>query len=228
MPKRTRSGRAYMRPKKRVRTSKATKALNLAKRVYRNTKPEIKHFDSERSLFSIIGSGTRWSLIGDNNPEFQTGQDIVQGTGDDHRVGDKIRMLSLYFKYQVYLPNSSAAQYASARVMIVKAKQPNESGLDVTDVYFDLASNPMIARRNIDKQGLFTVLYDRVHRMAKNQTSQNQFHKAYIRTRDEVHFHASSQKVNKNAYFLLVYSDQASASNAPIANMLFRAAFTDA
>lgn len=63
--------------------------------------------------------------------------------------------------------------------------------------------------------------------MSKNQTSQNQFHKAYIRVRDEVGFHASSQKINKNAYFLLAYSDQAAPANAPIMNAYFRCAFTD-
>lgn len=228
MPKRMRSTQTR-RPIKRARVSKATKALNLAKRVYRNTKPEVKHFDSERTSHTIIGSGTRWSLIGDNSTEFQTGQDIVQGTGDDHRVGDKIRMLSLYFKYQVYLPTGSAAQFASCRIIIVKSKLPNESSLSVSDgfVSSDMTSFPMIARRNVDKAGLYTVLYDRVHKFAKNQSNQIQHHKAYIRLRDEVVFNASSQKINKNAYFLLAYSDQAAPANAPIMHAFFRCAFTD-
>lgn len=228
MPKRSRS--YTHRPNKRARTSKATKALNLAKRVYRNTKPEVKYLDTSLFDYQVPRTGTRWSVFGTNSTLLNPLKDIIQGTADSNRIGDKIRMLSLYMKYSCYIPTSSASVFSALRIMIVKIKLPNDASLSTSDVYFDTGVDPMIARRNIDTTAVVKVLYDRVHRMAKNQTSQNQYHNGYVRLRDEVVFEnatPATQKIVKNAYFVVAYSTDSVTANQPRLSINMRAAYTD-
>lgn len=217
------------RPLKRRRLSKSTAALRIAKRALRQNRPEVKIFDSSQQSLQMLKSGTRFSLIGDNSTEFQAGQDIVQGTGDDHRVGDKIRSKSMYLKYRVWIPATSALTASQmVRVAVIKFKMPNGKSLSVTDVYNDLATDPMIARRNTEKSDMFTILHDRVHRLKKDQNSQDILVKKYIKLNEEVVFDGSSQLINKNAYFLAFWSDIPSGTDTPKLSLNFRYAFTDA
>lgn len=233
--KRKHTTQRMARPLKRRRVSQSTAALRLARKAYRCAKPEVKVFDSAQTGLYMIRSGTRTSLIGDNSTEFQPGQDIVQGTGDDHRVGDKIRSKSIYLKYRVYIPDNFALNYTEmVRIMLIKTKLPNGSSLSVTDVYNDLGVDPILARRNTEKASAFTVLYDKTHKLRKDDIHQQYQVNKYIKLNEEVVFNASSQKINKNAYFLVYYSEippldpsNPGATATPRLDLFFRYAFTD-
>lgn len=89
---------------------------------------------------------------------------IAQGTGESQRVGRKVTIKQLHWRYTVSRPeNLSSADLSSGdivRVILYEDKQCNGSAAAVTDI---LETNDYQSFRNLANSGRFSILYDKTH-----------------------------------------------------------------
>lgn len=110
----------------------------------------------EMKWFDVSGStnmGATGSIIESFNK-------VVQGTGESQRIGRKLNILSMYFKFQILLPNSTDPTLSECnyRIVIYQDKQANGASATTTSLY----TNPsIVAFRNLSENNRFNILYDK-------------------------------------------------------------------
>lgn len=91
---------------------------------------------------------------------------IAQGTGESQRVGRKVTIKQLHWRYTITRPeNLSAADLSSGdivRVIVYEDKQCNGTAATVTDI---LEDNDYQSFRNLANSGRFSIIYDKTHDM---------------------------------------------------------------
>jgi len=85
---------------------------------------------------------------------------IQQGTTDTTRIGRKITVKKIKWRFRIDLPATATAGNTSdqVRLVVLLDKQANGAAPAVTDVYAD---NNVLSFRNLDNTGRFVVLMDR-------------------------------------------------------------------
>lgn len=116
---------------------------------------ELKFFDENGSEASIPDTGTI-TFFSINN--------IVQGTGEDERIGRKCTIKSLHVRYHVTLPSTLDPQDVGSpdtlRFIIFVDSQANGTNAEVTDI---LESASFQSFRNLANSQRFTILCDKFH-----------------------------------------------------------------
>jgi hypothetical protein len=120
----------------------------------RGPKMEIKYVDNAATddNFNLVG-GTPWILL----------NGIVQGAGNNQRIGNKISMKALRMKGQVI--NLATAVQTYARLLVVYDKQPNGALPTYATVMqtrdsTGAATNTAFSDPNFDNKERFTILRD--------------------------------------------------------------------
>lgn len=121
--------------------------------MYKRAGVELKAVDTTVSHVPSSTSGTITSSV----------NVVAQGSGEDERVGRKINIKALHFRYRLTLPlvNASATEPDSdlVRVIFFVDRQTNGTAATVTDV---LESADVHSYCNLSNQGRFAIIWDRV------------------------------------------------------------------
>lgn len=154
---------------KAKRTSVARRALNIAKRVARTTRPEIKG-----AYLSFIPAGgvgvaiNQWSSL----PATYSLLDMItQGVGLNQRIGMKIKLVSLDIRFEVIV-NTSAFEWKKFNdIMWIIIGTKNDNILPaVGSIWEDPARASLshrVDRTDTDWSEAYTILYKRKKRMVQ-------------------------------------------------------------
>ena len=131
------------------------KAFAPVPQIYRRgPKMEVKYVDNAATddNFQLVG-GTPWILI----------NGIVQGAGNNQRIGNKVSLKALRMKGQII--NLATAVQTHARLLVVYDKQPNGALPTYATVMqtrdnAGAASNTAFSDPNFDNKERFTILRD--------------------------------------------------------------------
>lgn len=91
---------------------------------------------------------------------------VVQGAGESNRIGRKVTLKKIMFKYSVACPAlswTSSKTYDVVRVIIYHDKQANGATAAVTDI---LETDTYHSFNNLANKGRFKILYDKLHTLA--------------------------------------------------------------
>lgn len=185
-----RSSTVYVRKPK----SLAKKAYSLAKKVnYKVNKEELKYVDTTVSGANMDNTGLVQHLTS-----------ISESTNPTGRIGRKVCLRSIYFKYsQIYLGEAQAL----TRVLIINWKD-NRNGVAPSplDVLQTVAPT---ADRNIQTAKSFNVLYDKVHNLIADQSNKQVYRKVFKRLRSTVQWDGpgASSDLTYGHLFILFLSD---------------------
>lgn len=108
---------------------------------------EIKYWDVVHSNYAI-----------DTTPEVVTSLNLIpQGTTDQTRIGNKIRITKIHFKGSVSWSATNDIRFGEVRIVLVLDKQANGANPAWADV-FDASGQPVDQFRNMDNSERFMVL----------------------------------------------------------------------
>lgn len=213
------------RTKKTPKTTaqKADKALRIARRVQHLDKPELKHI-------SVSGSGI--TVPQSTSPSmYDIGTNIATGTGYTDRIGDRVRLVNLSFRFQL-VSNILSTVDDIIRLVVFKMKEPKGVAQTLSDV---LETNTIVT--NImspyrwDNRTNFTILHDRTYKLINSQTTTTQKPQNQYKVNIPLHgsvmkFQGDSTTVNdNNLYFFIVGIN---GTNTPTWNYYYRMTYTDA
>lgn len=157
--KRTKSGR-YKR-KRNVyakRTfNKGVKALRIARQIQRSLNTEKKWVDRFNTAATASSVAQIISLC-----------DLQQGTTAESRIGENIKLVSLYLK--MWLSISNAATNTAIRVMIVEDKQCNGTTFILSDLLEHVGSptQQVVSPLNLNNKYRFKIHFDKVYILSIN------------------------------------------------------------
>jgi hypothetical protein len=100
-----------------------TKRLNRLERVSR---PEVKYHLSESGAFDTVGS-TSGTLI---QP-----QQLQQGNGRNHRIGDKVKSRNIRFQAILKMPNNPSNPTCAVRILVLRSKFTGAATSDMPNWY---------------------------------------------------------------------------------------------
>jgi len=173
---------------------------------------------------------------------------IAQGDGDNERVGDKVRLAGLNWKYWVQNGLGAAAPANTlVRVLMFQYKGPSaaENSLTFMNKLFipDTSAGggdkrgPM-ANRNTDYMDLFNIIYDKVHTMCGTQTASvpvppnyAHFVTKYLKLSKcakIINYVNGSTTSGNNNIFVLIWSFNNSVTDNPTFSHEFQLHYTDA
>ncbi len=135
-------------------TTSAVAARRAARHAYRANK-ELKFFDTT----AAFNAGGVIVVGGEIDASMNL---IVQGTGENERIGRKCVVKSIHIKGDVELPTLAGAgggNFDRCRIIVYVDKQANGATAAVTDI---LQSADILSHRNLSNTGRFTVLQDQV------------------------------------------------------------------
>lgn len=125
---------------------------------------ERKSIDVIQNYTEINSSGNEFALAASN---------IVQGTGDTERIGNKITAKSLHLRWQLKIGESSVVPndaYNQIRLMVIKYETDDPSiAPSATDFLENLnVLNPeevMVSPYKRDSNYQFNIMYDKIHNL---------------------------------------------------------------
>lgn len=89
---------------------------------------------------------------------------IAQGTGESQRIGRKVTIRSLFWRYHLQLPTINAGTSTAVsdvvRVVVYQDSQTNGAAAAVTDI---LETDNYQSFNNLANSGRFKILYDKQH-----------------------------------------------------------------
>ncbi len=111
------------RTRRKPRNRTLTKRLNRLERVVR---PEVKYHLSESGAFDTVGS-VSGTLI---QP-----QQLQQGSGRNHRIGDKVKSRNIRFQAILKLPSAPASPTCAVRILVLRSKFTGAATSDMPNWY---------------------------------------------------------------------------------------------
>lgn len=171
--------------------------------------PEVKYFDVSNSAQTVTTTGYVNSLQG-----------ISQGTGPNERIGDKLQLLSNFFRLAMSVNATATTNFL--RVIIFRDKQANLSGAPgVTDV---LQTASYLSPLNNSYSMRFKVYFDKTYAMDA-ESAGTQVDKIFRKMRFQTEYSTSSTGIRTNNLCILMISDQA--TNGPTVSWYNRVKFRD-
>lgn len=159
-----------------------------------NQKKEVRHLITryekkrvERKQFAAARAFNTWSVIdgpftaatpGVYNSNLTAG--IVQGIGDDQRIGDMISLESIHIKLGLYnFVGVNANTWVNFRVIVYQYKSESSTPL-MAELFLSSAANVgnttgTYSPRNIDNMGIYTMLYDKIIHTEQGQPNAANF-----------------------------------------------------
>ncbi len=193
----------------------ALKALALARNLRGMLNVERKLKETDKTGTSISTSPSGADII-----------TLVQGTSNNTREGDQIKVVSIYFRYVISM--HASATDTSVRILLVQDKQCNGTAVSWADVLSSATSpDSLVAFNNLDNKYRFNILYDRVHQMSINGR-RNIYGKFYKKCAIKVRYSSNLGTVadiNTNNLAILWVSDEA--SNTPAMELISRVRYVD-
>ncbi len=120
------------------------KRSTLAKRVTRlekNNRPEVKFAQFESGAFDTVGSVSGTLL----RP-----QQLLQGTGRNNRIGDKVKSRNIRFQALLKMPDSpSSTGSCAVRILVLRSKIQNPSTSDMPSWYGVVDEDKFFVLRDI-------------------------------------------------------------------------------
>lgn len=177
---------------------------------------EVKSRSVENVGVSITNAGTISSLS----------NTISTGTGSANRVGDRVHLKSVFFRYEANC--NSTATYDNIRTIVFKW---NSEGIPTVADVLSLTSSAAIrhlSQLNYSNRHLYRILYDNTYLISDFSNADLpavQIDKFYIKNLGHAQWDPSANPVKGHIYFLQI-SD--SASLFPTAQWTARVKFTDA
>lgn len=119
---------------------------------------EMKFFDQEINEGSLAANGTIF-LNGSAEASILR---IPQGTGESERIGRKLTIRKIAWRYEITIDLQVAATLTdqTIRVILYNDKQTNGTAATTTDI---LEQNDRFSFRNLTNSGRFRILYDKKH-----------------------------------------------------------------
>lgn len=238
--KRRRYGRRYGRRPYRL-GRRVRKVERKVRRINRSVETKVLDFFTDGE--ETVNNSAKYFGFLDN---------INQGTGRDERIGTKIKITSIHFRY--YLKGSSQALSSSdfwntARVWLVVDKQPRVPGtppsassqiFQTTDYIGTIpdATAFVLTPYNWENRGRYKILYDKVHYMSTWATTTaasywtpmapyfRVYGKKYKKMNLIVHYDDDGNAVIKNALWLGFYANS-TALPSPSMQLCLRVRYQD-
>lgn len=199
------------------RSSTADKALSLAKK---NQKQLVS--SAKEKTYDGTGTVNQSGVMHNLNT-------IAEGTGEDEREGQAIKLKSISLRYVARSHNSSSNTLL--RLILVRDTQqvidtaPTPSMILQSVGGSPSADNPILAHYNVSQNKRFVVKMDRVVTVSDG-TIQQKFGQAYIKCGTNVLYNgAATSDIQKGGYYLLVISNEA--TNLPSVNLQYRMQWYD-
>jgi len=206
---------------RRVTLRRRLPGWGLIRRTY--TIPELKYRDESASGVSIDESGISALFNG-----------MEQGAANQRRIGQKIQMRSINFKYWITATGTTVA--SMVRIMVVLDMQPNGAQATPADVLEDPAVNfNIVSSLQMANSARFRVLWDKRYKIVGTST---------IVTSEYLCFDETFQKLNHpveysdtsagditdiitGALFFLAFSTSATGANQPLITWWGRVRYHD-
>lgn len=149
--KRKYNGSRRKRTYKRRRTAK--RAFGLAKKAYKLSKQETRHYDLSAESLAI-----NWSV-----PIIVNLNTLIEGDEEEDRQGDTITNMSLSCKFTITPPTTNTTTNLSVIRLLVFRWEPNlATGLNIDDLFTDVDQAQLVySHFNWRNKGMFTVYYDK-------------------------------------------------------------------
>lgn len=164
-----------------------------------------------------------------NNYSASTVVACVQGTANTNRIGRTIRVLSIFFRYQV-LMNTSAAD-TLVRQCIVVDKQPNNAEPTAGEVFAD-TNFPAILTTAYNWASIqarrFNILYDRIDKLISTSNTELVVGQFYKKCNLEVTYDGNAgtiADVLKNNIAIIQFTNEP--TNQPVIYSFIRIMFVD-
>lgn len=220
-------GRHYKRRAKKTPKScaaKAEQALRICRYVQFRDKPELKHIDVSGSSIAITPT---------TSPTvYDIGTDIVSGSGYNDRIGDRVRLVNLNFRFQLGSALTGVLDDL-CRLVIFKVKEPKGVAQTLSDIIqTNTAVTNVYSPLRWDTRANFTILYDKVYRLNNADTSGSSYALRYnYKVNIPLHgsimkFQGDSATVNDNNLFFFIVGNNASPNN-PSWSFYYRLTYTD-
>lgn len=204
--------RRQFRKRYRKKSTKAPKAFKRYVKRQISKSVENKYITTYVSGTGVINSGNVFPLI-----------TISQGLTDQNRIGDRVTMKRLTFRYNISTGDSTN----QVRVIIFQYKAVNFLSL-TPSVVLNGSSPTYLSQYNWDGRSQFAVLYDKTHAVNTDLPSRTFVGRAKMKwAKRQIMFQAGSSTVAANSLFLLMISDS-SATPHPTIDGEFNFFFTDA
>lgn len=200
----------------------AVAGFNMAKKIVRLINVEKKHYTTN-SITQADYNGTYIDLC-----------DPVQGLDQDERQGDSIKPLHMTIRGHI-APSSSGGTYQYCRIVIFRYKDENGVALTpnmILDPNFVGTSSAHLCGKNWDKKFHSKILFDKVFTVGYPAASSGNLpatrtFKFQKKLFGHINWSDSSSTEEGGGLYMLVISNQASATNAPAVQWVSRATYTD-
>lgn len=195
------------------------KVLKGAYKAYRYLNPEQKYVDELLNAAAVSNTGT-----------FKDMPAMTRGTAVSERMGDQIKMTSMYYKYNVSL--GTAATINILRLMVIIDKQPNGARPLPGDILQNTGTNLIcISPYNLANNKRFIILHDEQMSLVASATSQSitgSFYKELdYHTRYNTGNTGNVADIETNNLLVYIVSNQTSVSSQPTINIYSRLRFVD-
>lgn len=200
--------------RKKTRPTLAKKVAKIA-RVVKAQKPEVKYVES---------TGTGKLITNDYDSTLQPCQNIAIGSTDyGTRIGDKIRIQSLNYKFQIHL--ASGAPSRPCRIIVFQYKNNPDAVLTtpvtITNLLMESAyansTRAVLATYDWDNKSSFRVLYDKTRMLETQPLNTNTgaqvneyLWSVYVPLKNvnrEVSYYQGTSFPTKNEIFVLMITD---------------------
>lgn len=189
--------RTYRSKKRYTSTSKIQNVQKQIRRLAIATKPELKYLDSAVAPHTGVSNVAYIQLL----------NTLVQGTGDQERVGRQVTNKYLSIRIPFIFTAPSAFISANARIILFIDHQPEASTPSWPDIF---QNNTINAFRNLEKEKRFTILKSRTLNFETGSdptTSTSYYLKWNVRLRCKS-LYDSTGNLMSNAIYFAYMADQ--------------------
>lgn len=195
--------------------NKGVKVLHEIAKIKKQLNVEMKWLDTFSALTAIS-----------TTPQIVQVTNTQQGSTAETRVGEQIKLTSLYFKYT--LEANANAVNTFTRILIIQDMQTNGAIYTAADVFENSSGNAdIVSPLNLKNKYRYRILYDKIHNFQDTgrKTAQDSFYKSIqmlIRYKSN---NGDITDLSSNSLSIYLVSNQA--TNTPSINYSMRLRFVD-
>lgn len=147
---------------------------------------------------------------------------IAQGVGNSQRVGRKITLRSIYYRFHMGTAAGTSPYTGPVRIVVVYDRQPNGLGGGIVDVF---SSNNFHALQNLNNGDRFLVLSDQIYESSSTLSTHGQMYKKL--SLDTVYSGAGATIADMTTGSISAFVATPGGAAAVVINLNFRVRYID-